>query len=64
MESWFSNFFDFYYIYYYLELFGCDSKPLPYILISTRFYLLPRKPRKPLYITSLFIQTKTLLPFC
>lgn len=43
MESWFSNFFDFYYIYYYLESFGCDSKLLPYILISTRFYVLPRK---------------------
>lgn len=43
MECWFSNFFDFCYIYRYLERFCYGSKILPYFLISTRSYLPPCK---------------------
>lgn len=66
VESWFPNFFDFYYIYCYLERF-CSSKIRPYCLNSTGLCFLPCEAvsfHLLSLITFLFIQTKTLLPIC
>lgn len=67
VESWFPNFFDFYYIYCYLERFFCGSKIRPYCLNSTGLCFLPCEAvsfHLLSLITFLFIQTKTLLPIC